>query len=266
MHYCYERNTYRIIAKREKRSVKWVQKQLDTMKLGTTSHIPGRTILVIDTTYFGNDFGVMVFRCAWRKENLLWEIVKYETNEIYASGIRRLMGEGWIILGIVCDGRPGLARLFPDIPLQICQFHQIQIVTRYITRHPKLPAGVELRRIVLLLTETDEASFTYWLNEWYEKWKEFLAEKSFDRERRQYRFTHRRLRSAYRSLKTHLPHLFIFQKHLALNMPNTTNSLDGSFAHIKEKIGLHRGLKKDRKIKLIQQLLSATSQPQKKFH
>lgn len=190
----------------------------------------------------------------------------YETNAEYLAGVQELEAKGWRILGIVCDGRRGLPQLFHGIPVQICQFHQLQIITRYITRHPKLPAGNELRDIALLLTKTDEASFSYWLQEWHKKWGEFLTEKSFDIKRKQFRFTHRRLRSAYQSLKTHLPHLFTHHRHKALNMPNTTNALDGSFSHLKEKIRLHRGLKISRKLKLINQLLSSSSQPQKKVH
>jgi hypothetical protein len=38
-------------------------------------------------------------------------------------------------------------------------------------------------------------------------------------------------------------------------MPNTTNSLEGTFTHIKAKISVHSGLRIDRKQKLIQELL-----------
>lgn len=262
--YCYERNTYRSLARRTKRSPKWIRKKLDAVTPVSETIVAGDTILIIDTTYFGRGFGVMVFRCAERKKNLLWKVVPYETNEEYLTGVRELQAKGWRVSGIVCDGRRGLPQLFSGIPVQICQFHQLQIITRYITRRPKLLASIELRNIALLLTKTDEESFSFWLQEWHEKWKGFLAEKSFDIKRKQFRFTHRRLRSAYRSLKTHLPHLFTHHRHKALKIPNTTNALDGSFSHLKEKIRLHRGLKISRKLKLINQLLSSSSQPQKK--
>lgn len=240
--------------------------KLDDAGLINEAIVHGETVLVIDTTYFGREFGVMVFRCAERKKNLLWKVVPYETNAEYFAGVRELEAKGWVISGIVCDGRRSLPQLFSGIPVQICQFHQLQIVTRYITRHPKLPASIELRNIALLLTKTDAPSFSYWLQEWHKKWKKFLAEKSFDAERKQFRFTHRRLRSAYRSLQTNMPYLFTHQRHKELGMPNTTNTLDGSFSHLKEKIRLHRGLKKSRKLKIINQLLSSSSQPHKKVH
>jgi hypothetical protein len=37
---------------------------------------------------------------------------------------------------------------FPGIPIQMCQFHQKQIITRYLTGSPKLQAGIELQKIV----------------------------------------------------------------------------------------------------------------------
>ena len=38
---------------------------------------------------------------------------------------------------ITCDGRRGLLGGFGDIPTQMCHFHQIAIVRRYLTKNPK---------------------------------------------------------------------------------------------------------------------------------
>jgi len=54
--------------------------------------------------------------------------VRYETNALYLSGISEIIRRGISVQGIVCDGRRGLFDLFDDIPVQMCQFHQIQIV------------------------------------------------------------------------------------------------------------------------------------------
>jgi len=68
-------------------------------------------------------------------------------------------------------------------------------------------------------------------------------------------YTHKRLRSAYRSLKINLPYLFTYQKYPQLNIPNTTNSLDGCFAYLKELVRVHRGANKGRKRKIIHDIL-----------
>jgi len=215
----------------------------------------GDVVVVMDTTYFGKVFGVMVFRCPHRHKNLLWKFLPYETIAEYVAGIRTLRQGGWNIVGIVCDARRGLVQAFPDVPIQMCQFHQVMIVLRYITRKPKLEAGKELKELILLLTQTDEASFRHWLKLWHEKWKDFLAEKTIDPITNRWHFTHKRLRSAYRSLETNLPWLFTCEHHPHLCIPNTTNSLEGTFTHIKSKIHIHPGLRIDRKQKLIQELL-----------
>jgi hypothetical protein len=90
------------------------------------------------------NLGVMVFRDAYRKENILRKYVIHERLEDYISGINNLKKDGWDILGIVCDGKRGLFNAFGKIPVQMCQFHQIAIVTRYITKNPKLKAGQDL--------------------------------------------------------------------------------------------------------------------------
>lgn len=264
--YSRHKQTYFEIAEQQKKSIKWVQKTLDFCDISIPVIPPGDTILVIDTTYFGRSFGVMVFRCALRKKNLFWKFMDYETTDEYVSGIQYLLEQGWNIRAIVADGRRGISQAFPSIPFQMCQFHQVQIVIRYVTRRPKLPAGKALKKLILLLTQTDKESFTFWLSEWHREWKDFLNEKVFDQEKKKYRFVHTRLRSAYRSLTTNLPSLFTWYDHFSLKIPNTTNSLDGgTFSFLKEKVRIHRGLSQKRKMKLINALLSF-SQPQKKFH
>lgn len=208
----------------------------------------------MDTTYFGRVFGVMVWRCPHRKKNLLWKFLKQENKNEYIQGIKDLTRRKWNIKAIVCDGKRGLFKAF-DCPVQMCQFHQAAIVTRYVTRKPKLQAGVELQQLMRMLPRTDEASFTHWLRNWHSQWKDFLDERTTNPFNGRTHFTHRRLRSAYRSLQTNLPYLFTFEKYPELKIPNTTNSLEGIFAHLKDKTRLHRGLKLKRKQTLISQLL-----------
>ena len=208
----------------------------------------------MDTSYFGS-FGVMVFRDSYKRENLLWNFVKHENLHFYISGIHKLKSMGWEILGIVCDGKRGLFKAFNTIPVQMCQYHQTSIVTRYITKRPKLEAGKQLKEVVQLLTVTDKESFTGALFDWHKKWNDFLLEKTINPETGKWHYTHKRIRSAYRSLKSNLPYLFTWYDNIDLKIPNTTNSLEGTFSNLKNKIRVHAGLKKYRKMKLINELL-----------
>ena len=107
----------------------------------------------MDTTYFGRTFGVMVFMNSFTGQVLYKQYVKNETNALYYQGIEEIVRRGITVQSIIFDGRKGVFELFPDIPCQLCQFHQIQIITRYLTRKPKLEAAVELRSLVRQLTK-----------------------------------------------------------------------------------------------------------------
>jgi len=211
----------------------------------------------MDTTYWGRTFGVMLFKDAITKENLLKYYVKNETNLQYKNGINELKSNGFNILAIVCDGRRGLLNGFGDIPVQMCQFHQSAIVRRYITKKPRLQASIELNQIVRLMTKTDKESFEGALNEWYEQWQDFLNERTINKETGNGYYTHKRLRSAYRSLKTNLPWLFTWYDYIELGIPNTTNAIDGHFADLKNKLRNHNGLNLKHKMRFIDEFLKA---------
>ncbi len=179
----------------------------------------------------------------------------YESIEVYRRGRDELIRRGFTITAAVSDGRPGVREVFCDVPVQMCQFHQKMIVNRYLTTRPKLEASIELREVTFGLCQTNEKDFTKALNDWYEKWGDFLKEKTTDPLTGRWFYTHKKVRSAYRSLRTNLPYLFTYQKYPKLKIPNTTNSLDGSFAQLKELTRIHRGLNKEMKRKVIDEIL-----------
>lgn len=252
--YSHQKQTYKSLSGKHKKSLQTIQKYLDFVKVDIPLIKPHPTVIIMDTSYFGS-FGVMVFRDSYKRENLLWNFVRHENLHFYISGINKLKSMGWEILGIVCDGKRGLFKAFNTIPVQMCQYHQTSIVIRYITKRPKLEAGKQLKEVVQLLTVTDKESFTGALVDWHKKWNDFLLEKTINPETGKWHYTHKRIRSAYRSLKSNLPYLFTWYDNMDLKIPNTTNSLEGTFSNLKNKIRVHAGLKKHRKMKLINELL-----------
>jgi len=241
------------------KSREWVNRHLAKDKpvsKGLNKSLTSGTVVIIaDTTYF-QQFGLMVFRSPDLRQNLLWYEIGHETNELYSRGIQELLDEGWKISAIVADGKPGLGRLFPDIPFQLCQFHQFATITRYISKKPKLIPSQELRQLMFLLKQMDLTSFTYWLEQWHEKWKDFLNEQTINPLTNKKTYTHQKLRKAYHSLKRNLPLLFTFETKLPETIvPNTTNSLDGYFGHLKGKLNVHRGASKETQLKLIERLI-----------
>lgn len=219
------------------------------MRLNTD--FPKVANVVMDTTYFGRDFGVMCFKDSITKTLLYKQYVRYETNALYACGIEKIRSKGIEIKSIICDGRKGLFTLFGDIPVQMCQRHQIEIVRRYLTRNPKLQAGKELYVLVKNITKLSEKEFVTLFDEWQQKWNDFLNERSQNTLTGKTFFTHKKLRSAWRSIKNNLPYLFIFERFNELNIPNTTNDLEGSFGALKKRLNNHNGLTLERKKKFI---------------
>ena len=128
--------------------------------------------------------------------------------------------------------------------MQMCQFHQIKIVVRHLTRRPKSPAAQALRALSMTLTETTQAAFEAALKRWYEQYAAFLNERSVNEKTGRSHYTHKRLRAAYNSLKRHLPCLFTYERFSRLGIPNTTNLLEGKFSEMKQLLRCHRGLKK----------------------
>ena len=242
---------------KHKCSKRTIQRKIDLHKVTLPQKTPKEVVVLMDATYWGRVFGVMLFKDNITKENLLKYYIKTESNTKYREGIEELRSRGYVIKAIVCDGRRGLIQSFENIPVQMCQFHQAAIVRRYITKNPRMPAAIELKQIVDIMKQTDKESSEGALNEWNRKWKTFLNERTINEETGKSFYTHKRLRSAYRSLKTNLKWLFTWYDHMELNIPNTTNAIDGHFADLKNKLRNHNGLSIERKKKFINEFLKA---------
>ena len=81
--------------------------------------------LIMDTTYFGRKWGVMVLYDACSKRALMVVAVERETNALYTQEVAALREKGIETQSIICDGKSGLLDSFLGIPVQMCQFHQI---------------------------------------------------------------------------------------------------------------------------------------------
>lgn len=187
-------------------SIKTIQKKLDKYTFIEPQIKPTEIILLMDTTYFW-DFWIMAFKDYKSKKIINFKIVKNENNTDYKNWVKELQKWWWIIKAIVCDWRKWLLTWFPDIPTQMCNFHQVAIIRRYITKTPKLEANKELKWITELLVNTDKETFTYYLELYWKKYKYFLNEKAVWNDWKMH-YIHKRTRSAYKSLKNNLKYLF----------------------------------------------------------
>lgn len=183
--------------------------------------------------------------------------VKYETNALYLEAVCKLEQKAITIQSIItCDGRQGLMQMFPNIPIQLCQFHQLKTINRYLTRRPKTAAARDLKAIVRTLKNSTRRQFESALTCWLNRHKHFLNERTVNLETGKSHYTHKRLRSAFQSLKRNLNYLFTFKQFAELNIPQTSNLLEGRFSDMKRKLRCHQGMKKDNKIRFIKDYFS----------
>jgi len=218
--------------------------------------MPHETVIVADATYFKRQYGILVLRSANLKQNIYWREIDYERIDYYYRARMKIEKEGFKISAIVTDGKPGIRGIFGDVPVQMCHFHQKQIIRKHLTSNPKLEAGIELRALSQTLCRTNEKEFTQKLDAWHIKWHNFLKERTVNPDTGKWCYTHRRIRSAYHSLWHNLPYLFTYLNYPKINIPNTTSSLEGCFSHLKELTKIHRGINYQLKRKMIDEILS----------
>ena len=118
----------------------------------------------------------MLFQDASSGKILYGKFVKNETNRDYLDGLRYIAERGTVIKAVVCDGHVGLLQAIGFCPVQMCQFHQFQIVRRLLTNNPHLPAGVELLALMRRMFSMRKEEFITAFMKWCDKWKEFINE------------------------------------------------------------------------------------------
>ena len=202
-------------------------------------------VILMDATYWGRDFGVLLIVDAYRKR-LLWRkfLDKKETIADYLEGIEWLRENNFIIRGIVCDGLRGLAQSLSQYKVQYCQFHQVKTVVEYLIKNPQTEAGQELLKIACLLCHTDKESFEGMLEMWHTKWDRWLKQRTLDRKTGKKVYTHRRVRSAYFSMKRNMKWLWTYYDYPDTPIPNTNNILEAINTDLKSKLRVHNGMSK----------------------
>lgn len=238
-------------------SRKTIRRDLEGMRYVQKISKDKEVTIQMDTTYWGRNFGLMVIKDVLRKKILWRKYVTHETVADYVEGVMWLRSHGFKIYGAVIDGLRGLAKALP-FPVQLCQFHQMLIVRRYLTQEPDLDASRELLELVNQITKTDKESFVGMFEEWYERNKDVVNERSHDRriKKKTPPYMRPKLRSAYLSIKRNMPLLWTFYDHPELGLPNTNNGLEGVFSDLKTKLRVHSGIKREQRKKLIDEYLS----------
>jgi hypothetical protein len=210
--------------------------------------------LLLDATFLGRDYG---FLCFHDTHKIIWfKEIKTEGMKPLRDGLQEIKTAGYKIASVTIDGRKGytevIRKVFGNVPIQMCLFHQRAIVRRYITDRPKTLCGRELKALMNQLGTLSPEAFIEAFYLLKLKHKETL-----DALNNAGDYRHKKLRAAFYSLQTNLHAMFTYSDLSNMNIPKTTNQLEGYFGHLKERIKIHRGLSKEHKKKAIRAFLNS---------
>jgi transposase-like protein len=188
------------------------------------------------------------------------QLIRFSDGEHYEEireDLENLLKLGLHIESITTDGHKSILKAIkksmPEVTVQRCLVHIQRMCLLWLTRFPKHLAGMELRRLVLQLlhikTENDRLYWIRQLEQWYQKHKVHLQQKTIHEETGRYWYTHKLLRRSYFTIKRALPNMFHYLSHPQI--PHTTNGIEGFFSHLKNHLDLHRGLTIQHRINFI---------------
>lgn len=219
--------------------IEWVQPSLT-----------GGGFLHLDTTYWGHNWGVLLGLDEETGLPLYVAFIGHERVQDYIDAVCSIEQRGYCIRGIVIDGMQSLFSEFSAYKIQMCQFHMMEIVKRYLTKRPKLIAARELKELVGSLTTRQKNEFEDEYRKWKERWGNTLNRRTTLKSGKT-QFTHKRLRSAMHSVDFYLPYLFTYQQPECKGMPNTNNKIEGTFTDLKKNLNNHSGMSKENRKRFI---------------
>ncbi|MEK9178879.1 MAG: IS1249 family transposase [Patescibacteria group bacterium] len=191
---------------------------------------------------------------------ITWIWKPYESSEYWMELFRLLPQPEYI----VCDGQKGLlkalASCWPDSIVQRCRFHAWLNIKTKLTLNPESRAGQKLlkltRDLLHIRTRKQARRWKHRLKQWYRKHQEYINERTIKHDhkpmKRSWRYTHERLRSAYRQLSKITDDLLRSSYRPSTKLPSTTNHIEGGInSQIRTKIKAHRGMPSVHQMRLV---------------
>lgn len=217
--------------------------------------VPSNVYLKADGKYFGRWGCVVVFKTNERV--IFWDFIERENYGSYLSFLSQIKGFGYKVLGLTSDWHGSIVsaftKAFPGKPHQRCLVHTQRFCQSLLTRNPETEAGKNLLELVHLLngikTPQEKKIWLAWLERFEFRYASMFNGRTYHQDGKHWWFTHRNLRRAFRTLRTTKEHLFFYLDNP--NLSKDTNGLEAEFKHLKQKLSVHKGLKRERKINFI---------------
>lgn len=203
---------------------------------------------------------------------IAWRWVPYESSQYWAELFQLLPPPAYV----VCDGQKGLLKAlslcWPTTIVQRCRFHAWLNVKAKLTLRPESLAGQELlqltRDLLRARTKRQARCWKRQLKRWYVKHQKFVNERTIKlhpkpRERG-WRYTHERLRSAYRQLDKITDDLLRSSYRPNPALCATTNHVEGGInSQLRTRLKLHRGMPAAHQMRLADWYLYARTEDPK---
>jgi hypothetical protein len=222
---------------------------------------PKEIYLKCDGKYFGRWGCVLAYK---EGSNIIyWNFVDRENFFNYRNDFIKLNSLGFIVKGITSDWHGSIVaaakHLWGDqessgrgIPHQRCLVHTQRQCKTLLTKNPETDAGKNLLELVSLLNQIkslDERDiWLKWLERFEERYGELIRKRSYG-ENKHWWYTHKNLRRAFLTLKSTKEHLFLYLEYN--NLSKDTNGIEAEFSHLKQKLGVHRGMTRERKANFV---------------
>ena len=212
----------------------------------------------IDGTYFGKWGCALVYKEG--KNKIYWSLVLRETYFNYLYDLGQVKGLGYDIAGATSDWHGSLVSALntalPGISHQRCLVHTKRLCRTLLTSKPETQGGKDLLEISKLLTQIrnhkDKIVWIKWLERFEDRYQDLMNQRTYTLDlnsKKTWWYTHKKLRRAFRTLKISIHNLFIYLDNP--DIEKDTNGLESEFSHLKEKLGNHRGLKREKKANFI---------------
>jgi hypothetical protein len=252
-----ERQTFKTLSRDSDLSIDTLQhafytflKQSPTVKILKRSNVHLR----VDATYFKQ----LCMLCYQDHNDGYTQLIRFTDGEHFEEikeDLDNLIKLGVQIESITTDGHKSILKAIkkslPHAVVQRCLVHIQRMCLLWLTRFPKHCSGVELRQLVLLIlkikTENDRLQWSKELEQWHERHKDYLQQKTIDEQTGRYWYTHKLLRRSYFTIKRALPNMYLKTPLI----PHTTNGIEGFFSHLKNHLDLHRGLTLEHRIDFV---------------
>lgn len=135
-------------------------------------------------------------------------------------------------------------------PVQMCQFHMLQIVRRYLTGNPKMKASIDLMLLMREMKHLTKECFEAGYAAWKERYAEFLNKRVTHKDGKSC-YLHRKVRMVVHSIDFYLPYLFTFLRPECAGMPKTNNKIEGTFTDLKKSLNNHTGMSQQNRKRFI---------------